>query len=332
MSEVMFFVIVTIVKCILVAATFAALPGFATYLERKALAKIHRRKGPVMVGYGGILQIVPDMIKLFTKEDIIPYLSNNKVFRVAPLISTICVFMAFAAVPLFPEFSLFGFTAKPIIADLNIAVLYIVGCSSLCSYAIFLGGMASYNKYALIGGARALVSVISYESVSGLCLLSIVLMTGSMSLIDINDYQSNGFLSWLIFKQPVAFVLFTIAIFVETNRTPMCLAENDPELVAGYGTEYSGLRWGLFFIGEYASMMLGAIIINILFLGGYNDFYFIPGFLAMLLKVSIIFSGYFWARGAFPHLRPDQVMRTCYLILLPLAVINLFITALFNLG
>ncbi|WP_267523313.1 NADH-quinone oxidoreductase subunit NuoH [Campylobacter sp. MG1] len=327
MSDFIFFT-TTIIKCILVLAVFAALPGFATFLERKALARIHRRVGPDMVGPSGVLQIVPDMIKLFTKEDITPYLANSKVFKFAPLISTICVFMAFAAVPLFPEFKLFGYVIKPIIADVNIAVLYIAGCSSICTYAIFLGGMASYNKYALLGGARALVSIISYESISGLCLLAIVLLTGSMSLVDVNNYQHGGILSWLVFKQPIAFVLFTIAIFIETNRTPLCLAENDPELVAGYGTEYSGLRWGMFFIGEYASMMLGAILINLLFLGGYNDFYFIPGAIAMFLKVCLIFSGYFWARGAFPHLRADQVMRTCYLILLPLACINLIVTAL----
>ena len=328
MSETMFFVIITLIKCLLVIAIFASLAGFATYLERKVLAYVHRRLGPDMVGPAGVLQIVPDMIKLFTKEDLIPYMTNSKVFKVAPLISAICAFMAFAAVPIFPEFTLFGHTIKPIIADVNIAVLYIAGCSSLCAYAIFLGGMASSSKYPLIGGARALVTIISYEGVSGLSLLAVVLLTGSMSLVDINAYQEGGILSWLVFKQPVACILFTIAIFMETNRTPLCLAENDPELVAGYGTEYSGLRWGMFFIGEYASMILGSILISLLFLGGYNDFYFIPGAIAMILKICFVFSWYFWARGTFPHLRADQIMRMSYLILLPVAGANLIITAL----
>ncbi|MBZ7986791.1 NADH-quinone oxidoreductase subunit NuoH [Campylobacter canadensis] len=328
MSQTLFFIIITLIKCLLIIAIFAALAGFATYLERKVLGYVHRRLGPDMLGPAGVLQIVPDMIKLFTKEDIIPYMSNSIVFKIAPLISAICAFLAFAAVPIFPEFSLFGHTIKPIVADINIAVLYVAGCSSLCFYAIFLGGMASNNKWALIGGARALVTIISYEGVSGLCLLAIVLLTGSMSFIDINNYQEGGIFSWLIFKQPIAFVLFTIAIFIETNRTPLCLSENDAELVAGYGTEYSGLRWGMFFIGEYASMILGSILISLIFLGGFNDFYFIPGFIAMILKICFVFSWYFWARGAYPHLRADQVMRTCYLILLPLAAINLIITAI----
>ncbi|MFG5142437.1 NADH-quinone oxidoreductase subunit H, partial [Campylobacter lari] len=169
------------------------------------------------------------------------------------------------------------------------------------------------NKWSLLGGARGLVSIISYESVAGLSLVCVVMLVGSLSLIDINNYQSDGILSWLVFKQPLAFVLFVIAIFIETNRTPLCLSENETELVSGYGTEYSGLRWGMFFIGEYTAMITGAIMISLLFLGGFNDFWIIPGAIMMLLKVSFVFFWYFWARGAFPQLRPDQVMRMCYL-------------------
>ncbi|ARE81086.1 NADH-quinone oxidoreductase subunit NuoH [Campylobacter helveticus] len=329
MSELGFFILESLIKCLFVLAIFATLAGFATYAERKVLAYFQRRIGPDMVGPFGLVQLVADMIKLFTKEDIIPSNSQKLIFAIAPLIAAICAFVSLAAIPMLPEFTLFGHTIRPIIADINVALLFVIGTSGLCFYAIFLGGLASNNKYSIIGGARALVAIISYESVGALALVAVVMLVGSFSLIEINNYQSDGILSWLIFKQPLAFVLFVIALFIETNRTPLCLTENEADIVSGYGTEYSGLRWGMFFIGEYASMIAGAILITLLFLGGFNDFYFIPGWIMMILKSSFIFFWYFWARAAFPQLRPDQVMRMCYLILIPLAVLNLLITALF---
>lgn len=328
MNDITFFIIETIIKCVLVIAVFATLAGVATYLERKVLALFHRRLGPDMVGPFGLLQVVADMIKLFTKEDIVPTYAQKIVFLIAPLIAAICAFVAIAAIPIFPEFTLFGRVIRPIIADINVALLFVIGIGGVSFYAIFLGGLASNNKWSLLGGARGLVSIISYESVAGLSLVCVVMLVGSLSLIDINNYQSDGILSWLVFKQPLAFVLFVIAIFIETNRTPLCLSENETELVSGYGTEYSGLRWGMFFIGEYTAMITGAIMISLLFLGGFNDFWIIPGAIMMLLKVSFVFFWYFWARGAFPQLRPDQVMKMCYLTLIPLAVLNLLISAL----
>ena len=329
MSELGFFILESLIKCLFVLAIFATLAGFATYAERKVLAYFQRRIGPDMVGPFGLVQLVADMIKLFTKEDIIPSNSQKLIFAIAPLIAAICAFVSLAAIPMLPEFTLFGHTIRPIIADINVALLFVIGTSGLCFYAIFLGGLASNNKYSIIGGARALVAIISYESVGALALVAVVMLVGSFSLIEINNYQSDGILSWLVFRQPLAFVLFVIALFIETNRTPLCLTENEADIVSGYGTEYSGLRWGMFFIGEYASMIAGAILITLLFLGGFNDFYFIPGWIMMILKSSFIFFWYFWARAAFPQLRPDQVMRMCYLILIPLAVLNLLITALF---
>ena len=321
------FIIETLIKCLLVLAIFASLAGFATYLERKVLGWFHRRPGPWMAGPQGLLQIVPDMIKLFTKEDIIPYEANKIVFKVAPLVAAIAAFTALAAVPILPEFKIFGHVVRPIIADINVGILYVMGCSSLTAYSIFLGGMSSGNKWALLGGARMVVSFISYEAIAAMSIVCVVMLTGSLSLVDINNYQSEGLTSWIIFKQPLGFILFVIALFVETNRTPVCLCENDPELVAGYGTEYSGLRWGMFFIGEYAAMITGAVLISLIYLGGFNDFYFIPGALAMLGKICFVFFWYFWARGAFPHLRADQIMTTCYLILTPVAGLNLIVTA-----
>lgn len=328
MSDFAFFVLETLIKCIIIIAIFASLAGFATYAERKVLAYFQRRIGPDMVGPFGIIQLVADMIKLFTKEDIIPSNSQKLLFAIAPILSAVCIFVSLAAIPMLPEFTLFGHTIQPLVSDVNVGLLFVIGTSGLCFYAVFLGGIASNNKYSIIGGARGLVAIISYESVGALALIAVVMLVGSFSLVDINNYQNDGILSWLIFKQPLAFVLFVIALFIETNRTPLCLSENEADIVAGYGTEYSGLRWGMFFIAEYTSMMAGAILITLLFLGGFNDFYFIPGWIMMILKSSFIFFWYFWARAAFPQLRPDQVMKMCYLILIPLAVLNLLITAL----
>ena len=327
MSEFAFLALEALIKCLIIIAIFATLAGFATYAERKVLAYFQRRIGPDMVGPFGILQLVADMIKLFTKEDIIPTNSLKLVFSLAPLISAICAFVSLAVIPMIPEFTLFGILIKPIVSDINVALLFVIGTSGLCFYSIFLGGLASNNKYSILGAARGLVAIISYESVAALALVAVVMLVSSFSLIDINNYQSNGIFSWLIFKQPLAFVLFIIALFIETNRTPLCLSENEADIVAGYGTEYSGLRWGMFFIGEYTSMIAGAVLVTLLFLGGFNDFWIIPGFVMMILKSSFVFFWYFWARAAFPQLRPDQVMKMCYLILIPLAVLNLLITA-----
>ena len=283
----LFFVLTTIVKAVVILAVMASLAGLATYAERKVLAYMQRRVGPDMVGPAGVLQIVADMIKLFTKEDIVPANANKFIFLIAPLISAIAAFAALAPVPFLPEFEVFGHTIRPILADINVGVLYIAGVAAVCVFSPLAAGLASYNKFALISAARAVVALLSFEVVAGMALLSVVMVTSSLSLVDINNYQ-KGIFNWLIFKQPLAFVLFVMASFVECNRTPFCLTENETEIVAGYGTEYSGMRWAMFFIGEYTNMIAASIIITLLFLGGFNEFLFIPGGLMILLKSMLI--------------------------------------------
>lgn len=321
----LFFVITTIVKAVVILAVMASLAGLATYAERKVLAYMQRRVGPDMVGPAGVLQIVADMIKLFTKEDIVPANANKFIFLISPLISAIAAFAALAPVPFLPEFEVFGHTIRPILADINVGVLYIAGVAAVCVFSPLAAGLASYNKFALISAARAVVSLLSFEVVAGMALLSVVMVTSSLSLVDINNYQ-KGIFNWLIFKQPLAFVLFVMASFVECNRTPFCLTENETEIVAGYGTEYSGMRWAMFFIGEYTNMIAASIIITLLFLGGFNEFLFIPGGLMILLKSSLVFFFFLWTRASWPHLRVDQLSMLCWKILLPLGILNVVIT------
>jgi len=321
------FIIETLVKIVVVLLVFSALAGFGTYFERKVLAFMQRRLGPMHVGPYGLLQIAADGIKLFTKEDIIPSGVVGPIFKIAPVITAATAFMAAAAIPFLPEFTIMGYTVHPIIANVNIGILYILGVMAIGLYGPLLGGMASNNKWSLISAARGAAIFISYEVVTGLSLLAPMMIVGSLSLIDFNDYQSGGIGSWMIWHQPLAFVLFWIAAFAETGRTPFHLVANDHEIIDGFGTEYSGMRWGLFFIGEYANMFFISFVIAIVFLGGYGDGT-VMGALGLLLKVAFFFFFFLWTRAAWPDVRPDQLMWLCWKVLMPLAVINVVVTGI----
>ncbi|MEA3523401.1 MAG: NADH-quinone oxidoreductase subunit NuoH [Campylobacterota bacterium] len=321
------FLIETIVKIVVILLVFSALAGFGTYFERKVLAFMQRRLGPMNVGPYGLLQIAADGIKLFTKEDIVPQNVVSPIFKIAPVITAATAFMAAAAIPFMPSFTIFGYTVHPIVADINIGILYILGIMGAGLYGPLLGGLASANKWALISTARAAAIFISYEVITGLSLLAPLMMVGSLSLIDFNDFQAGGIGNWLVWSQPVAFVLFVIAAFAETGRTPFHLIANDHEIIDGFGTEYSGMRWGLFFIGEYANMFFISFVIALLFLGGYGDGSGL-GALALLGKVSFIFFFFLWTRAAWPDVRPDQLMWLCWKVLMPIAVINIVITGI----
>ena len=323
------YLIETVIKIVVVLLVFSALAGIGTYFERKVLAFMQRRLGPMNVGPYGMLQFGADAIKLFTKEDIVPAGVVAPIFKIAPVITAATAFIAAAAIPFLPEFTIFGYTVHPIIADINIGILYILGIMGVGLYGPLLGGMASANKFSILSAARAAAVFISYEVVTGLSILAPIMMVGSLSLIDFNDYQlENG---WIVFNLYgvglVSFILFWIAAFAETGRTPFHLIANDHEIIDGFGTEYSGMRWGLFFIGEYANMFFISFVIPLLFLGGYGDGSFL-GAMALLGKVSFFFFFFLWTRAAWPDVRPDQLMWLCWKVLMPIAVINIVIAGL----
>ncbi len=317
------YLIETVIKVVVILLVFSALAGIGTYFERKILAFMQRRLGPMNVGPFGLLQVGADGIKLFTKEDIIPSGVVAPIFKIAPVITAATAFMAAAAIPFLPSFTIFGYEVHPIVADINIGILYVLGVMAIGLFGPLLGGMASANKFALLSAARAAAVFISYEVVTGLAALAPIMMVGSLSLIDFNNYQiENG---WIVWSQPLAFILFWIAAFAETGRTPFHLIANDHEIIDGFGTEYSGMRWGLFFIGEYANMFFISFVIPIIFLGGFGDGTVLGAF-ALLGKMAFFFFFFLWTRAAWPDVRPDQLMWLCWKVLMPLAVINVVIT------
>jgi len=310
-------ILMTIVKVLVILLVFSALAGFTTYIERKVLAFMQRRPGPMHVGPFGLLQILADGAKLFTKEDFIPQNANKLIFMIAPVITAATAFIAMTAVPFVPGV---------IVSDVNVGVLFVLGVMATGLYGPLLGGMSQANKWGLLGGARTAIQLLSYEVVTGLSLLAPLMLVGSLSLIDINNYQAGGVSNWLIWTQPVAFFLFLIAGYAETNRTPFDLLEHEAEIIAGYATEYSGMRWGMFFIGEYANLFTISFLVALIFLGGFNDLWFIPGAIAIILKVMFLIFLFLWTRASWPHIRPDQLMWLCWKILMPLALFNILVT------
>ena len=319
------YLIATVVKIIVILLVFSALAGLGTYFERKVLAFMQRRLGPMYVGPYGLLQIAADGIKLFTKEDIIPANVVRPIFKIAPVITAATAFMAAAAIPFMPSFTIAGYEVKPIVSDINVGLLYIFGVMGVGLYGPLLGGMASANKWSIISAARSAAVFISYEVVTGLSILAPVMMVGSLSLIDFNNWQMEH--GWIVWYQPLAFILFWIAAFAETGRTPFHLVANDHEIIDGFGTEYSGMRWGLFFIGEYANMFFISFVIPLVFLGGFGEGTFIDGLL-FFGKMAFFFFFFLWTRAAWPDVRPDQLMWLCWKVLMPLAVINVVITGI----
>jgi len=296
--------------------------AYVTLLERRLLAKFQLRIGPDRVGPFGLMQPLADGIKLIFKENFMPGGADPLVYQVAPLISAVAALFVYAVIPIAPPIHLFGREITLYVADVNVAILLVLGASSVGVYGIILGGWASDNKYAILGGLRSSAQVISYELVLGLAVLGVVLVANSLSLVDIVHAQAHG---WFILKQPLAFVLFLIASFAETNRAPFDLPESEQELIAGFQTEYGGFKFAMFYLAEYIGIITVGALVTTLFLGGWQGPWLWP-FLWFAIKVFAVVCFFILVRATLPRLRYDQLMGFGWKVLIPLGVLNLAVT------
>jgi NADH-quinone oxidoreductase subunit H len=306
------------------------------YVERKVAALLQQRLGPYLVGPKGLLQPLADIVKLLFKEEVRPAAADRLLFALAPIISAATAFAAFAVVPFGAETTLFGLLDEPLrlqVADVNVAILVVFAVASMGVYGIVLAGWSSNSKYSLLGGLRSSAQMISYELSYGLALASVLIIGNSLSLTEIVGQQSGYWFNviprWFVFLQPVGFVIYMIAGIAETNRAPFDFPEAEQELVAGYHTEYSSMSFAMFFLAEYVNMVTVSAVATDLFLGGWHG-PFLPaslGWVWFLLKVGAILFFYVWMRWTLPRYRYDQLMSFGWKVLLPLAVLNLLVTA-----
>jgi len=319
--------IVTLITCAIVIFALATAMAYMTVIERKVVGHIQLRYGPNRVGPGGWLQPLADLVKLLLKEDIVPSQADRAIFQLAPMISLVVAFMAFAVIPFGPSDIKIGDVAIPFhVADLNIGILYIFAATSLGVYGIVLAGWSSNNKYSLLGGVRSSAQVISYELAMGMAVVGVVMLTGSLSLGAIVHHQDFWPLGWNVFRQPLGFLLYVIAAIAEVNRAPFDLPEAEQELVAGYHIEYSSMRFAMFFMAEYINMITVSAIATTLFLGGWLG-PVLPGIAWFVLKVAIFMFLMIWLRATLPRLRYDRLMNFGWKVLLPLALANIVVTA-----
>src|SRR5437867_139157 len=321
--------IVIVLNATLVAVTYMVL------LERKVIAWAQARLGPMRVGPYGVLQPIADAVKLMIKEDITPVRADRWVFTAAPIISMVPALIVYAVIPFGPEVSLFGRRVTLFITDVNVGLLYIVSVASVGVYGIILAGYSSNSKYPLLASLRASAQLISYEVAVTLTLVSVILMAGSLSMVSIVRAQESARI-WFAFVQPVAFVIFFIGGLAETNRAPFDMPEAEQELTGGFHTEYSGMRFALFFLAEYANMIVVSTVATTLFLGGWlrpfpnvaalSFLDFVPAWIWFLLKKFVFLYVFLWVRATLPRYRYDQLMRIGWKVLIPLGIANVVVT------
>ena len=300
--------------------------SYLVWAERKLCGRMQGRFGPNRVGAFGLLQPWADVIKLFLKEQFVPATANKVIFNIAPGLAIVPAMISFSIVPFGP-----GIT----VTDINVGLLLFLAMSSIGVYAVALGGCASNNKYALIGGLRSAAQMISYELAMGISTIGVLLLAGSLSMVDIVKAQAGTIPSlpfipnWFVFYQPVAFLIFMITALAETNRTPFDLPEAESELVAGFHTEYSSMGFGLFFLGEYANIITICSIAVTLFLGGWNGPWLPEGlkFIWFFAKLAVLVFCFIWARWTLPRLRYDQLMNIGWKVLLPVSILHVMVTA-----
>ncbi|MBU5611692.1 NADH-quinone oxidoreductase subunit NuoH [Geomonas azotofigens] len=329
---------IAMVAKVLVAFVFVLLTvAYATYAERKIIGHMQVRLGPMRTGWHGLLQPIADGVKLFFKEEIVPSQASKFAFLIAPLVALIPAFISFAVIPFGDTVTIGGYTVPLQIAayydqagkqvfDVNVGVLYILAMASLGVYGIVLAGWASNSKYSLLGGLRSAAQMISYELAAGLAIISVFMLSESLSLHKIVADQAGG--AWYAFKQPLAFVIFFICSLAEINRTPFDLPEAETELVSGFCTEYSSMKYAMFFMAEYANMITVCAVTTTLFLGGWHGPAFLPGWFWFIAKVYFLIFLCMWIRATYPRYRYDQLMRLGWKVFLPLTLVNVMATGL----
>jgi NADH-quinone oxidoreductase subunit H len=314
--------ILLLIKLGIVLMVLLLIAAWVVLVERKVLGRLQVRYGPNRAGLFGLLQPIADVVKMLTKEDTVPPGADRPIFLLAPAVTAVTALLIFAVIPFGKPVTLWGKEIPLVISDLNIGVLYAFLLSSLGVYGVALGGWASNSKYSLLGGIRGAAQMISYELSLGLSLVPVVMLTNSLSMVDIVNAQANY---PYIVVQPVAFVIILINSLAENNRIPFDLPEGESELVAGYHMEYSGMRFGLFFLGEYVTMIVLGGLVAVFFWGGWHG-PLLPPVVWFVVKVMVIVFFMIWMRGTLPRLRYDQLMSLGWKVLIPVALLNIVFT------
>lgn len=319
-----------IIKIVVILIPLLIAVAYLTYAERKVIGYIQTRIGPNRVGFKGLLQPFADILKLITKEIVVPAKSNKYLFVIAPILALAPALAGWAVIP---------FSQGVVLANINAGVLYLFAMSSLGVYGILIAGWASNSKYAMFGALRSTAQTISYEIAMGFCLVGVILAAGHMNISEIILAQQGGISHWFFIPLLPLFLIFWISGVAETNRAPFDLAEGESEIVAGFHVEYSGIGFALFFLSEYASMILISAAITVLFLGGWlspfegmplleSVFFVVPGIVWFFIKVSLFLFIYLWMRATFPRYRYDQLMRLGWKVLIPTTIVWVIVTAL----
>jgi len=328
-NNALLFVGAMLVKIIVVFVVVILMVAYATWVERKLIGHMQTRLGPMRTGWHGLLQPIADGLKLFFKEEIIPTEADKVPYLLAPMMILVPAFITIAIIPFGPDMELFGYIIPQQITDLNVGVLYILAMAGLGVYGIVLAGWASNSKYSLLGGLRSSAQMISYELAAGMAIIAVFMLSETLSLRGIVAAQSGSILDWYIFKQPLAFLLFIVCGAAEINRTPFDLPEAESELVSGFCTEYSSMKYALFFMAEYANMIVIGAIAATLFLGGWSGP--LPeslGFVNILGKTIAFMIFMIWVRATYPRVRYDQLMFMGWKVFLPLSLANILVTGL----
>jgi NADH-quinone oxidoreductase subunit H len=314
--------ILLIIKLGVVLVVMLLVAAYFVWVERKLIGRLQVRYGPNRAGRFGLFQPLADLIKLATKEDTVPGSADKTIFLLAPAVVATTAMLIFAVIPFGKGFMFRGMPVPMLIADLNVALLFVIALSSLGVYGVALGGWASHSKYSLLGGIRGAAQMISYELSLGLSLVPIVMLARSLSLADIVNAQARY---PFILAQPISFLIFFVSAVAEIKRIPFDLPEAENELVAGYHTEYSGMRFGLFFLGEYITLIVLGGLVATFFLGGWRG-PFLPPLAWFIVKVLAVVFVMIWMRGTLPRLRYDQLMSLGWKVLIPVALLNIMAT------